>query len=244
MKSSRHSQAEGSKFTVFLKFFFCNLCLSISLFAGQLTLDGRFEAENTFQDLSTFTALYKPGSLLGFDLQAAGRFSASLKDLEIFGYGFEATLPLFSFFQTSARISQENFLNSTTAQTHFLFLANLDVSPFSFLKLFVCGGWYKRNVRLNKPYLFPTLVGSSYTEHDFAVSFGTETSWSDNFSTLFKVATFEELSVYNLNNPFIQGQIAYLTSPNGIKWTLYSRYRLLLGFGRMDSFTAGINLAI
>lgn len=229
---------------MFLKLFFCVLLISPILFGGQLNLDGRFEAQNTSRDLTTFTALYSPEPILGFRWTGSGRLSNSTRDLETLAYGLGAALPLLSFFEISARLSNESWLNSTTAQTHFLFLGNFSVSPFSFWNFFVCGGWYKRNVRLNKPYLIPTLAGSSYSEHDFAVSFGTELSWNESLKTLVKVATFEELSVYNLNNPFIQGQFTYSPSPTGWKWTLYSRYRLLLGFGRMDSFTTGLNLEL
>lgn len=229
---------------MFLRFVIVALFFAGELWAGQLSLDGRFEAQNTFRDLSTWTALYSPEPVLGLKLTGAARFSHSVRDIENLSYGLEVALPLLSFFEISSRLSNENWLNSTTAQTHFLFLGHLSISPFSFWNLFVRGGWYKRNVRLNRPYFFPTLAGSSYSEHDFAVSFGTEIAWTDSLATQFKVATFEELSVYNLNNPFIQGQFSYLTSPNGWKWTVYSRYRLLLGFGRMDSFTAGVNLVL
>lgn len=227
-----------------LKIAFLICLLNLPLLAGNLNLDGRLEVQNTYRDLSTFTALYSTDPILGFQLQGGARLSTSSKDLETFAYSLQASLPLLFFFELSARLSNENWLNSTTAQTHFLFLANLKLSPISFWNIFAGGGWYKRNVRLNKPYLAPTVTGSSYSEHDFAVSFGTELLWSESIKTLVKVATFEELSVYNLNNPFIQAQITYSTNPESWKWTLYSRYRLLLGFGRMDSFTAGINLEL
>ncbi len=224
-------------------FLFCFL-VSLSLFASHLSLDGRVEVQNTFRDLTTFTALYNPDPVLGVHFKIGARLSNSTRDLEVFSYALTASLPLFSFFETSVRLSNENLLNSTTAQTHWLFLAKLNLTPFSFWKFFIHGGWYKRNVRLNKPYLLPSIVGSSFSEHDFAVDFGTEILWNESISSLIKVSTFEEISVYNLNNPFIQGQVSYSAYPTSWKWTLYSRYRLLLGFGRMDSFTAGINLEL
>lgn len=87
------------------------------------------------------------------------------------------------------------------------------------------------------------LLGSNYSEHDFAIAFGTELKLDQNLSALAKVSTFEEISVYNLNNPFIQADLTYEPVPS-VYWSIYSRYQLLLGFGRMDSFKLGLNLSM
>lgn len=220
----------------FLAFFF-----SLSIFASRFSLDGQYEAKNTQRDLNHLTALIEPGTLLGLRLQGVARLSTSSKDLETLGYGASVSLPLIPLIELSVRLSNENWLSSTTSMSHLLFLAQLRTNLFSSLELFITGGWYKRFVKLNKPYLLPNLVGSDFTEHDFALALGTQVFWTPELSTLFKVATFEELSVYNLNNPFVQGQISFTPGTKSGTWSLYARYRLLLGFGRMDSLTLGLS---
>jgi hypothetical protein len=229
---------------VCLKVFLFSLFFSFSVFASQISLDGRFEVQNTQRDLSHLTAIYESNPLLGLNFQGLARLSTSLKDLETLGYGASASLPLFSVFEFSTRISNENWLNSTTSLSHLLFLAQLRFNLFSVLELFFSGGWYKRFVKLNKPYLLPNLVGADFTEHDFAVALGTQIFWTPRLTTLFKVSTFEDLSVYNLNNPYIQAQLFYQPSPEGGTWMVYSRYKLLLGFGRLDSLSVGLGTKI
>ena len=224
-----------------LKACFLALFFSFSIFASRYSLDGRYDIENSQRDLSHITATFEPSPLVGLNFQGIARLSTSLKDLETLGYGVSASLPLFSFFELSTRLSNENWLNSTTSMSHLIFLAQLKINLFSSLDFFFTGGWYKRFVKLNKPYLLPNLVGSDFTEHDFAVALGTQIYWNSQVSTLFKVATFEELSVYNLNNPFVQAQINFAPDTKSGTWSLYSRYRLLLGFGRMDSLTFGLS---
>ena len=73
------------------------------------------------------------------------------------------------------------------------------------------------------------------------MALGTKILFSSKLSTLFKVATFEELSVYNLNNPFLQGEVSYQPVAQDWELSLLFRYRLLLGFGRMDSLTTGVS---
>ncbi len=215
----------------------------LSLWASSLTLDGRFEHLNTDRDLSSFSGYFESNPLYGIQFQSAGRLSLSTKDIESWGYALGGTLPWFPFFSTSLRFSEENALSSTTSLSSFLALAHLHYRPFQSWNLFLQGGWYRRFVDLGKTHFLPAVLGSSYSEHDFAVALGTEIHWSTCFSTGAKVATFEELSVYNLNNPLIQADITYQES-DGLRWTLYSRYQLLLGFGRMDSFKLGVFLGL
>lgn len=216
----------------------------ISLHATSFNLDGRVEIQNTGRDLATYTGLVEPTPWKGLDYKGAVRISHSVKDLEALGYALELSYPLLDFFSPTFRLSTENWLNSTTAQTHLLLLGALKFRPFNFVRLFLEGGWYKRFVRLNRPYLLPPIIGASYTEHDFAVNFGTELFLSDHLSTLVKVATFEELSIYNLNNPFIQSQLSYSPDSTKTVWSLYARYGLLLGFGRMDNLTFGLTYSV
>ena len=225
-------------------FLWAYLLCGTSLLASSLNLDGRVEIQNTGRDLANYTALVEPSPWLGLKYKAGVRLAHSMKDLETLGYGIETSYPLLNFFEPTLRLSTENWLNSTTAITHLLFLGSLKFRLFDFMRVFMEGGWYQRFVRLNRPYFLPAFFGGNYTEHDFALNFGTEILWSEQLTTLFKVATFEELSVYNLNNPYLQGQFSYTPDSSKTLWSVYARYRLLLGFGRMDSFTVGLNYTI
>ena len=159
----------------------------------------------------------------------------------MFQYGAELSYSLFSFFQPILRLSSDHFLSSTTAQSHVLLLASSTLSPFNFLTLIFQGGWYRRYVKLNKPYFLFSFTEPSYTQHDFALNIGANYRWNDQISSQFNVATFEELTVYNLNNPYIQGLVSFAPESKQTLWSIYTRYRLLLGFGRMNSLTFGIN---
>ena len=213
---------------------------SLSL-GNSLTLDSRFEYQNVQNDLGVFSATYQPAPRWGLEFETSGRFSLSKKDLENWSYSLGTVLPLFSFVSTSMRLSQENWLGSSTAVSTLLFLLQFQSRPLSSIRLFLQGGWYRRFVTLNNAHFLPGFWGSNYSEHDFAVALGTEIRWSPSLTSQAKVATLEEISVFNLNNPFIEAAVAYWPTES-ISWSLYSRYHLLLGFGRMDSLKVGLAL--
>jgi len=217
--------------------------LPLYSFSQTLELDNRFENHQTRSDLGVFSAYFNTPSTELLSFHSAGRISLSTKDFESWGYAAGAKLAWLPLLANSVRLSQENGLGASTASSTLLFLGEIKGRPFGSLELFLIGGWYRRFVTLNKAHFLPALVGSNFSEHDFALNFGLAIDWSDSISTLFKVATFEEISVYNLNNPFIHAEISF-NSLETLKITLYSRYKLLLGFGRLDSLTVGVSLPL
>jgi hypothetical protein len=228
---------------VFRKFLGPLIFWPLYSFAQTINLDSRFENHQTRNDLGVFSAYFNIPATELLSFHSAGRISLSAKDFEGWGYARGARLAWLPFFANSVRLSQENWLGPSTANSTILFLGEIEGHPFGFLDLFLNGGWYRRFITLNKALFLPGFVGSNFSEHDFAVNFGLGLHWSDSVSTLFKVATFDEVSVYNLNNPFIHAELSFIPLDN-LKVTLYSRYKLLLGFGRLDSFTVGVSLPL
>jgi hypothetical protein len=95
-------------------------------------------------------------------------------------------------------------------------------------------------VQLESASLFPVITKSSFSEHDFSTEIGFLTQISQIKLGL-RVATFDELEVYNLNNPFVESVFFLPTESEKDCWSLTMRYQLTLGFGRLDRILVGLN---
>ncbi len=156
-----------------------------------------------------------------------------------FRYKAEVKYQPFYFIKASMRFTHETLLTTTATINHGLYWLTLSPLPFETVQFFAEAGWYQRLTLLTKATILPSFR-SSYSEHDFALGLGFKFRISENIKAHVKAATFEELEVYNLNNPF--GEVGGSVQTGFNNWEIFSyvRYQILLGFGRLDTFSVAM----
>jgi hypothetical protein len=225
---------------VFLKIFLFLGATAVA--APSFDLSTRYHADTTYLNTVDGAALLNYPLSDALEFGAGTRATVSRSDLEAIEYKAEIAVPFAGFLRPSVRLQQDYRLADTLSVSHLLFALQFEARPFAGVRLFVTPAWYKRFTHLNKVVFLP-ILRNSYTEHDFAGAIGLEVETTD-WRFLAEAATFEEISVYNLNNPFAEIRVGHPIA--GIDWSLFSRYQILLGFGRLDrlSFGLGLHLGI
>lgn len=176
------------------------------------------------------------------ELSPLARVSVSSKDLESLRFGISARFPLFSFFEFVTRFSQQTFFPESFSTSELFFLGRL-ISPEIWIpvRFFAAAGWYKRYNQLAKT-TFPAVpFRNSLSEHDFSFEIGLSAFESSPYFFTTRVATFDGSEAFNLNHPYAEIEIGHRLSEN-LTLALFSRYQILLGFGRMDRLLGGVNL--
>jgi hypothetical protein len=225
-----------------------SLWFALPLFAEEkdtpstLLFDLRYQYSSTQRDLLAATTLYAASPFSWLEAELGGRLFSSVKDFEGISYKGEVRVPFLSILAISVRLSHTVLLPETTSTTNLLFQFEAHGRPFSFLSLFAHAGWYERFTLLSKTLILPTLPRNSTRDEDFAVLAGAELQSTKRLAIGFQVGTVEEIDVFNLNDPFFRLALQY--HPEDWDWTLvtYARYRVLLGFGRLDELTFGVSL--
>lgn len=172
-----------------------------------------------------------------FDLKAGGKLGLyPTFSPDSLRYKIEAAYHPFSFLRFSVRLTHETLLTSTATLNHGLYWVTLSPLPFETFEFFVSAGWYQRMTLLTKATILPSFR-SSFSEHDFAFELGFALKPTEKIRTYVKAATFEQLEVFNLNHPY--GEIGGSFKTGFQNWDLfsYARYQILLGFGRLDTFS-------
>lgn len=221
---------------MFLKLAF--FVASLSIAAPSLDLNARYLNDTTYLNTIEATALAEYPVYESLALSGGARTSFSRADFEGLEYKAEAQTRLLGFLKPGVRLHQHYLFADTLSVSHLLVTLRLEARPFSWLTLSLTPGWYRRFTHLNKVVFLP-VFRSSYTEHDFAGALGVEAEFED-WRTRLTVATFEELSVFNLNNPFAEAKVSHRFY--GMQWSAFFRYQILLGFGRMDKLIMGFGL--
>ena len=202
----------------------------------------RYHSQANYLNTVDETVLYHTPFLSYFEGEVGGRAAVSKSNFESLDYKAEISYSVWKCLKLGTRFSHANQLSDTTAYTSLLFYGAFSIAPFRALRVFVTGGWYKRYLLLAKSTVLPVpFRNSSYSEHDFAGSFGIDLFPEETFFGTLKASTFDEISVFNLNNPYGEIQLGYRFSSTS-RAILFSRYQLLLGFGRLDEFVFGFSL--
>ena len=151
--------------------------------------------------------------------------------LHRFDYAGEVGYSLFTFLHLNTRLHHGILLSDTASVSQLMPSIKLDLTYF-----FIEVGWYFRILRLHKVAPFP--YASDASENDIATQFGFRAPIGDDTLSLI-AGTIDSVDIYNLNNPY--AEILY---SRGTHWSAYIRYKLLLGFGRMDEVTICLAIAI
>lgn len=213
------------------------------LFASQrqLTVDMSYHASNVLSHSLAQTAYYQTPLNSWLSANMGARLKQSEWDLSHLGYAAELQAQAFSFLSFHARLSHMNRLSHTISTTCLLGFMRLSFSPFSFVSFFASSGHYLRKTELATVTVVPVLFGESLSDHDFIGEWGFESTYG-NYNFRLKVATFEEIEIFNLNNVFFEARLRYSPPNESFEYFLLSRYKFLLGFGHLDEVVLGAGL--
>jgi hypothetical protein len=208
--------------------------------AHSFDVDLRYTAASTQTNFIDETFAFQTRFSPWLEGNFAARLAESAWEVESFSYQGDLAWTPLKFFSLHARLAHSNLLPDSIELTHLLGYARLDTTLWDRLELYAAAGWYERFALLSKVLVLPTFR-NSYREHDWAGALGFRWQFIDDWWFGGQASTFEEIDVFNLNNPFLQAGLEFRPLP-GVITTLYGRYQILLGFGRLDSFLIGLGL--
>jgi len=208
-----------------------------SITFGKTQTSLQYHQENTYRNtVGPLIFLDAPLSehLTG-SLGAALAFSS--QDFEAMAYSSRFNFNPLPWTSLSLRLSHRMNLPETFSRTSLLFTTRMEGNLTSYLKFFGLIGWYKRFTQLRQAQAIPTFTQVSFSEHDFATEVGFNAAFSPRFEWTAKIATFDEVDTFNLNNPFVESTFVFSPEEGNSRWLASLRYQILLGFGRLDRLT-------
>lgn len=215
---------------------FCFFILS-SITFGQTQAGLQYHNENTYRSTTGPLVIYDIPISEEWSGRLGGGLAFSSQDFEAITYASQINYKPLAWTNLSIRLSHRMNLPETFSRSSLLAAAQIKGSLLPSLQFFGLIGWYKRFVQLRQAQAIPTFSQISFTEHDLATEFGFSTAFSSHFEWVAKVATFDEVDTFNLNNPFIESTLIFIPNEGTSRWFATSRYQLLLGFGRLDRLT-------
>jgi len=201
----------------------------------------RFESATAFDSKLDETVRYAHVFFPWLEAEAALRLAQTGFNLSAMQYQGEIRFPFLSFFAISTRLNHSSYFSAGFSSTNWGIKAELHGKLF-FWEPFIEGGWYHRFNRLSGTSPLPTFDGS-FSENHFMLMVGNHFQLTDSLRLSAFAGTFETIDIFNLNNPYGQIGLTYQPEPN-LTVTLFSRYRMLLGFGRRDSWLWGAGLSL
>lgn len=206
-----------------------------------LTL-GYHNSANQVDTLSQ-TALYRQPFLSWLSGELGVRAQESALNLQSLHYKLEPTAHVLPFLDLSLRMSTSGYHVEDMGASTLFFRARMHVRPFYWAQVYVSGGYAERYIRLNG---FPILFNFSrdIPDNDFGANIGFQFLPSEKWMVDLDLATFDAIQVYNLHNPFLRTALNYQPQPEGWKATLFARYQIVLGFGRLDEMIIGAGLEL
>lgn len=145
-----------------------------------------------------------------------------------------------AWLSANARIVQRSLLSSGTGTSEALLTGRIDAPLLSFFEAFLEFGWFERWLHLRSIPVLPAISEVSLRDRDLAARFGIHILPVRQLRLTSSVGTIEDIIVFNLNNPFMELRASWRNAG----WELYgfARYKLLLGFGRLDELCIGLGL--
>jgi len=221
-----------------LCFFIFVFCPSLS-FSSQMGM--QYVSENTYRNTLGPLFLFSPLDSPKLQLELGTGLLVSDKDWESVSYRAQLEIPLLTWFSLGFRGAHRFQIPETFSRTTFLGFVQVDsprLGPIAFRFL---GGWYKRFAFLERASVIPFAGSLNFSQHDFALDIGLISYLTQNIHWQVKVATFDELEVYNLNHPFVESAFFWVNPETQGTWAATFRYQLSLGFGRLDRLSFGLS---
>lgn len=209
---------------------------------SNLELDLRYLNQRTQTDTFAQTLLYRQSVYSWMELQAGARFWEARSFLDGVSYMGQARLAPVPWAGVVLRLEQIDRLSDSTTGTVLLGTIDLRGEFFHGFGGYAAFGYYKVFHSLSQSIPVPTFSSISFTDEDLATEFGLWGTPVRDWLVKVGVGTYEEVDVYNLNNPFVELRVETVLGSGEWSAGAFGRYQLLLGFGRSDNLTFGVGL--
>lgn len=177
------------------------------------------------------------GDLAQVELGAS--FSERWVAAEIAEYKGEVRVPLFGFLEPFVRVSHHIGVSDNYSHSDFFTGARVHIPLFSWFEVYGVLGAYQKFFSQN--FTFPFVFSPSVADEHLAALAGGQIRWSTTFRTSLDLLTFDRLRIFNLNNPALRLGLEWDVSPR-FSWVASVRYKILLGFGRLDEILASFGV--
>ncbi|MEZ4751563.1 MAG: hypothetical protein R3B54_13370 [Bdellovibrionota bacterium] len=177
-----------------------------------------------------------------FDLELATRFSQSSWNLYAVQYKAEAFVHPLSFLTTRVRLAHSTNLVSSSTTSELLLLGKIHFTLLDHVQFFLSAGWAARPTRLGDTSPSPNFFNAQLADPTWAAELGLELQQLRGFGARLSFGNIDTLETHNLNNPFFELGVSFHPQKSAVKYYLFSRYKVLLGFGRLDEFLVGFRL--
>lgn len=174
-------------------------------------------------------------------LIVSGGLALSLSNprLQSVAYTLQADREFFSFLSLGTRLNHIISVENQYGTTQFQFQLNTYYLVLDWLELYATFGYYFSWTELESPTVWPIPLGGNFSDQHFVAEAGALFKPKEGLEIEAGFGTYEEFETYRLNNPFIQTKVSFQHDKQAAKLSLYFRYKLLLGFGRLNEFTTG-----
>lgn len=205
-----------------------------------LSIDLRGQWEASRASLVSGTVQWQLPLSENLSIQAGSRLYATWPDWDSLHYQLGATFTPVSFIVLETGLFHAQRFRALHATSHLWAQAKCQSPSLSIFKGFISLGWYERWTRFDKVWAIPTFQGDVH-EHDFTFSLGLNAAVTPSWELSATLATWDAVEIFNLTHPFIELRSSH-PFHGSASIDFYSRYQVLLGFGRLDSLAFGVIL--
>lgn len=209
---------------------------------AQLQFESRYSHSPIEPDSLTQATAYEGHPNEWTTAAFAARFVTTTQTVERIEYAGALSLFPWRGLSFNARLIQRSFGPLGSGITDLMASARLETPVHWPIGAFVEAAWFERWILLWGPQLAPVFMNSSVRDHDFAALFGIHILPNRSLLITLCAGTIEQIAVYNFNNPYMEARTTYRAP--GWDFFVFTRYKILLGFGRLDELTAGIGVRL
>ncbi len=214
-------------------FFVC-----VSLSASELDTDLKFHSHNMLYNEISGLVQYEKEIFQSLSANAGISVSVSKRFIETFTNQLGLKLVFFDWANGEIRFYNNLFIPEKYSIWSALFIPTVNIKLFFDIFISFSIGWYE-NIYYFTSFI-PFIRKADLYDEDFLVNFKFSKKIHEMLLAL-EIATFDEKEVFRLNNPSIR---IYFSFPyNEMTLTFYARYKMLLGFGRIDEFMTGVSFS-
>ncbi len=219
------------------------LSLCLNAFAVDYAAEFRYRADSSTTDTTGSSLVAGFPISEDFRVETGARLYTGWATLHSFHYKGEIAYRVLPFLQVKSRLHHGYRFSNPTSVTHFTLSAHFEEEITGLLLGSLELGWYERFSRVDGGLPIPIFFSNPRREHDPIIQMGLGIQWNEDWRLWTDLATFDEIEVENLNNPYVGLRLQYQWPSVG-EFTTFFRYKILLGFGRWNQLVMGVSLAV
>lgn len=226
-----------------------SFCLALAFFglgnakAASFQYDMRYHDSLLLANTVTPSGLYMSAILPNVPYDLGARAHLSDGGLARMDYQGEISYYPLSWAYASLRLTHNMLVSSKANFTNILGVVGFNTNDAYIVSVFGSFGMYARFFDVSGLTPMPSLFSPSTKDTHFAMTFGLRVSPLNRWWTQLSVGTYDEFEAFNLNNPFFFASISHQLEAN-LRVRAYARYKILLGFGRLDELMFGVGASM